>query len=134
MPPLHPPAQTKKLEALGLSREQAEALTRHLTTVLCANKEKLEEMYASKVALEKVGRLFFISRHDCLPFVLPSTMRCTPPRWRWRRRAICFFIHCFFCGGCWRRCRPPRWRWRRQVTHSLDFFDFDTQDSRVLVP
>ncbi|KAL4421910.1 hypothetical protein ABPG77_005194 [Micractinium sp. CCAP 211/92] len=43
----------KKLEAMGLTREQAEALTRHLTTVLCSNKEKLEEMYASKVALEK---------------------------------------------------------------------------------
>lgn len=51
--PPHP--QTKKLEAMGLTREQAEALTRHLTTVLCANKEKLEEMYASKVALEKAS-------------------------------------------------------------------------------
>ncbi len=56
LPPVPPCAQMKKLEAMGLTREQAEALTRHLTTVLCSNKEKLEEMYASKVALEKASR------------------------------------------------------------------------------
>lgn len=56
LPPVPPCAQMKKLEAMGLTREQAEALTRHLTTVLCINKEKLEEMYASKVALEKASR------------------------------------------------------------------------------
>ena len=44
----------RRLEALGLSRGQAEALTQHLTTILCQNKEKLEEFFASKVALEKV--------------------------------------------------------------------------------
>lgn len=43
----------KRLEGLGMTRDQAEALTRHLTTILCSNKEKLEEFYASKVALEK---------------------------------------------------------------------------------
>lgn len=47
----------KRLEAMGLTRGQAEALTQHLTTVLCSNKEKLEEFYASKVALEKVGAM-----------------------------------------------------------------------------
>ncbi|PRW60283.1 Mitochondrial calcium uniporter regulator 1 [Chlorella sorokiniana] len=45
-------ATTRQLESLGLTRMQAEALTQHLTTILCQNKEKLEEFYASKVALE----------------------------------------------------------------------------------
>lgn len=50
-------AQMKRLEALGLTRGQAEALTQHLTVVLCSNREKLEEFYASKVALEMVRAL-----------------------------------------------------------------------------
>jgi hypothetical protein len=44
----------KQLERLGLPREQAEALTQHLTTLLCSNKEKVEELFVPKVVLEKV--------------------------------------------------------------------------------
>ncbi|EFN59866.1 hypothetical protein CHLNCDRAFT_49741 [Chlorella variabilis] len=43
----------KRFEGLGMSREQAEALTQHLTGVLCANREKLEELFVAKVTLEK---------------------------------------------------------------------------------
>ena len=39
-----------------MSRAQSEALTQHLTEVLCANREKLAECYVSRSALEKVQR------------------------------------------------------------------------------
>ncbi len=46
--------QLKRLEGVGLTREQAEALTRFLATTLCTNHEKMEELYVAKVTLEKV--------------------------------------------------------------------------------
>jgi len=36
-----------------MTREQAEALTGTITQVLCTNRERLEEMYVAKTALEK---------------------------------------------------------------------------------
>jgi ABC-type phosphate transport system auxiliary subunit len=48
-----PATETPPLSSLlSFPLAQAEALTQHLTTILCQNKEKLEEFYASKVALE----------------------------------------------------------------------------------
>lgn len=43
----------KRYESLGLSREQAEALTRVVTEVLVKNREMLAETYVSIAALEK---------------------------------------------------------------------------------
>lgn len=39
---------------MGMTRDQAEALTETITEVLCNNREKLAESYVSKAALEKV--------------------------------------------------------------------------------
>lgn len=57
LPPLNPQWYLPTSPRISPPRAslQAEALTQHLTTILCQNKEKLEEFYASKVALEKVG-------------------------------------------------------------------------------
>ena len=46
--------QFKRFEKMGLTRAQAEALTRHLTELMCVNKEKLAEHYVSRASLEKV--------------------------------------------------------------------------------
>jgi hypothetical protein len=46
----------KRLEGIGLAREQAEGLTHYLTSVMCTNREKLEELFVAKVTLEKVSR------------------------------------------------------------------------------
>lgn len=54
-----------------MSREQAEALTQHLTGVLCANREKLEELFVAKVTLEKVGDGTVVP-----PYCLPCTAAC----------------------------------------------------------
>ncbi|KAI3429890.1 hypothetical protein D9Q98_010201 [Chlorella vulgaris] len=43
----------KRLEGIGLAREQAEGLTHYLTSVMCTNREKLEELFVAKVTLEK---------------------------------------------------------------------------------
>jgi hypothetical protein len=43
----------KRYEALGMSRDQAEALTRTVTDVLCRNRELLAETYVSTATLEK---------------------------------------------------------------------------------
>jgi hypothetical protein len=67
-----PLLQLKRLEGVGLPREQAEALTRFLATTLCTNHEKMEELYVAKVTLEKV-------RHDPASAVLR--------RQPWRRSA-----------------------------------------------
>ena len=37
-----------------MTREQAEALTEHLTELICTNREKIVEQFVSKAALEKV--------------------------------------------------------------------------------
>ena len=37
-----------------MTRPQSEALTEHITEVLCVNKEKISESFVSKAALEKV--------------------------------------------------------------------------------
>lgn len=47
-------AQMRKFEKMGMSREQSEALTTHITELLCHNKEKLAAEYVSKFSLEKV--------------------------------------------------------------------------------
>ena len=46
--------QVRGFESTGLSREQAETLTQHMTELLCTNKEKITEAFASKFAMEKV--------------------------------------------------------------------------------
>ena len=43
----------RKYERLGLSRDQAEALTGTVTEVLCTTRERLAETYVSKASLEK---------------------------------------------------------------------------------
>lgn len=43
----------RRFEKLGMSRQQAETLTEHITEVLCVNKEKISESFVSKSALEK---------------------------------------------------------------------------------
>lgn len=43
----------RNFEKVGLTRQQAEALTEHLTEVLCSHKEKLSEAYVTKAQLEK---------------------------------------------------------------------------------
>ena len=49
-----PMLQVRNFEKVGLTRQQAEALTEHLTEVLCTHKEKLSEAYVTKAQLEKV--------------------------------------------------------------------------------
>lgn len=44
----------KRFEALGMSRSQAEALTEHITEVICANKEALAATFVSRGDLERV--------------------------------------------------------------------------------
>ena len=44
----------RRFEKQGMTREQAEALTEHLTELICANREKIVEQFVSKAALEKV--------------------------------------------------------------------------------
>lgn len=46
--------QVRGFESTGLSREQAEALTRHLTELICTNKEKITESFVTKFSMEKV--------------------------------------------------------------------------------
>lgn len=43
----------RNLEKVGLTRQQAELLTEHLTEVLCTHKEKLSQGFVSKAMLEK---------------------------------------------------------------------------------
>ncbi len=45
----------RKFERLGMSRDQAESLTRSMTEIMCVNKEKIAEQFVSKASLEKVG-------------------------------------------------------------------------------
>ncbi len=47
----------RNFEKVGLTRQQAETLTEHLTEVLCSHKEKLSEAFVTKAQLEKVRRL-----------------------------------------------------------------------------
>lgn len=46
--------QVRNLEKVGLTRQQSERLTEHLTEVLCTHKEKLAQDFVSKALLEKV--------------------------------------------------------------------------------
>lgn len=46
--------QVRNLEKVGLTRQQAELLTEHLTEVLCDHKEKLSQNFVSRAMLEKV--------------------------------------------------------------------------------
>ena len=43
----------RSFEKVGLTRQQAERLTEHLTGILCVQKEKLGEQFVSKGMLEK---------------------------------------------------------------------------------
>jgi len=47
-------AQMRRFEKQGMSRQQAEALTEHMTELICTNREKIIEQFVSKAALEKV--------------------------------------------------------------------------------
>eukprot|EP00891_Asterochloris_glomerata_P009196 jgi/Astpho2/9196/Aster-07155 len=44
----------RKFERLGMSRDQAESLTRSMTEIMCVNKEKIAEQFVSKASLEKL--------------------------------------------------------------------------------
>eukprot|EP00878_Enallax_costatus_P018894 GHUV01019917.1.p1 GENE.GHUV01019917.1~~GHUV01019917.1.p1 ORF type:complete len:162 (+),score=31.35 GHUV01019917.1:682-1167(+) len=46
-------AQAKKLESLGLSREQAEELTRHMTEQIILDRLRLSEKFTAKVELKE---------------------------------------------------------------------------------
>ena len=46
--------QMRRFEKIGMSRQQSEALTEHLTEVLVLNKEKISEAFVTRGALEKV--------------------------------------------------------------------------------
>ena len=46
--------QMRSFEKVGLTRQQAERLTEHLTGILCVQKEKLGEQFVSKGMLERV--------------------------------------------------------------------------------
>ena len=46
----------RSFEKIGLTRQQAERLTEHLTGILCVQKEKLGEQFVSKGMLEKARR------------------------------------------------------------------------------
>ena len=46
--------QMRRFEKLGMTRQQAEAMTEHLTGLLCLHTEKLAEEYVTKAGLEKV--------------------------------------------------------------------------------
>ena len=54
----------RKFERLGMSRDQAESLTRSMTEIMCVNKEKIAEQFVSKASLEKVGL------HSCFDALL----------------------------------------------------------------
>lgn len=47
----------RRFEKQGMTREQAEALTEHMTELICSNREKIVEQFVSKAALEKVNAL-----------------------------------------------------------------------------
>ena len=47
----------RRFEKIGMSRQQSEALTEHLTEVLVINKEKITEAFVSRGALERVRLL-----------------------------------------------------------------------------
>ena len=47
----------RRFERIGLTQNQAEALTTHVTELICTNKEKISEQFVSKAALERVGQL-----------------------------------------------------------------------------
>ena len=55
--PLAAAAQMRRFEKQGMTREQAEALTEHMTELICTNREKIVEQFVSKAALEKVVAL-----------------------------------------------------------------------------
>ncbi|RMZ56521.1 hypothetical protein APUTEX25_001368 [Auxenochlorella protothecoides] len=43
----------RKFEASGMSREQAEGLTQHLTQMLCQDRDKLADLYVTKEVLKR---------------------------------------------------------------------------------
>ncbi len=53
--------QMRRFEKIGMSRQQSEALTEHLTEVLVLNKEKITESFVSKGALDRVRCMIFVA-------------------------------------------------------------------------
>ena len=47
----------RRFERIGLTQNQAEVLTNHVTELMCQNKEKICEQFVSKNALERVRTL-----------------------------------------------------------------------------
>lgn len=76
--------QVRNFEKVGLTRQQAEALTEHLTEVLCSHKEKLSEAYVTKAQLEKVGITG--------PSISP------PSSCRWVLHIAVWIMNRFFCA------------------------------------
>jgi hypothetical protein len=104
--------QVRNFEKVGLTRQQSEALTEHLTEVLCSHKEKLSEAYVTKAQLEKVCRLISHDpagpavpvRHKrlaispCTAAERPSTVYLCRPQ----QHVLCD------CSRCWRASRGTR--------------------------
>jgi hypothetical protein len=70
-----PCPQTKKLETMGLSREQAENLAVYLSEQIVLDRMRLSEKFTAKVELEKVSS----SVHDGRGYVslIPSYFQTT---------------------------------------------------------
>lgn len=45
----------KKFQESGMSQEQAERLTVHVTQLLCQDRDKLSDLYVTKESLKRVG-------------------------------------------------------------------------------
>ena len=85
-----PCPQMRRFERIGLTQNQAEALTTHVTELICTNKEKISEQFVSKAALERVGHSL------CLVFA-PL----------WEGPLACHVVDCGTCMGA--NClRPDR--------------------------
>ena len=66
--------QTRKFEASGLSRQQAEQLAEHITAQVVLDRMRLSEKFVAKAELEKVGAPSTRSRARCTPH---NTTACT---------------------------------------------------------
>jgi hypothetical protein len=66
--------QFRSFEKIGLSREQSEAMTETLTDLVCANRDKMSEIFATKAALEKVRVLLLLYSLAYLLSTFPSVI------------------------------------------------------------
>lgn len=82
--------QAKKLETLGLSRQQAEEMTQYLTEQIILDRLRLSEKFSAKVELEKVrarlvdGPSHPLFRHS-LVYMLGRQQRALALRSLWQR-------------------------------------------------